>query len=88
MNLEQIKETQENINTQLSKVLEELRTIVNFIAGEAFPVLGVEEEGVAATNGILENITYKQEKNITLIGELHRQVVILSNRTYQREDIA
>ena len=39
MNLEQIKETQQSLNHQLSKVLEELRTIVNFIAGEEVSVL-------------------------------------------------
>ena len=86
MNLEQIKQTQENINHQLSKILEELTTAVSFIAGNELAVLGdkMQDED---TNGILEKIAYRQEENTSLLYQLQTQVSKLSDSTWQREEI-
>ena len=90
MNLEQVKQTQENINHQLSKVLEELTTAVSFIAGNELAVLGDKmQEGDTRdyTNGILEKIAYGQQSNVSLLYQLQTQVSKLSDSTWQREEI-
>ena len=86
MNLEQVKQTQENINHQLSKILEELTTVVSFIAGNELAVLGdkiQDEDTRDYTNGILEKIAYKQEENASLLYQLQTQVSKLSDSTWQ-----
>ena len=88
MNLEQIKETQQSLNHQLSKVLEELRTIVNFIAGEEVSVLSktLDEKDIREyTNGILDKIALSQQENNELLNALNRQVDKLSDNIWQRE---
>ena len=90
MNLEQIKQTQENINHQLSKILEELTTAVSFIAGNELAVLGdkmQDEDTRDYTNGVLEKIAYRQEENFSLLHQLQTQVSKLSDSTWQREQI-
>lgn len=86
MNLEQIKQTQENINHQLSKILEELKAAVSFIAGNELAVLGdkiQDEDTIDYTNGILEKIAYRQEENFSLLHQLQTQVSKLSDSTWQ-----
>ena len=90
MNLEQIKQTQENINHQLSKILEELTTAVSFIAGNELAVLGdkiQDEDTRDYTNGILEKIVYGQQGNVSLLHQLQTQVLKLSDSTWQREEM-
>lgn len=90
MNLEQIKDAQQNLNHQLSKILEELRAVVNFIAGEELAVLGdkiQDEDTRDCTNGILEKITYKQEENASLLHQLQTQVSKLSDSTWQSKQM-
>lgn len=90
MNLEQIKQTQENINHQLSKILEELTTAVSFIAGNELAVSGdkiQDEDTRDYTNGILEKIAYGQQGNVSLLHQLQTQVSKLSDSTWKREEI-
>ena len=90
MNLEQIKQTQENINHQLSKILEELKAVVSFIAGNELAVLGdkmQDEDTIDYTNGILEKIAYRQEENTSLLYQLQTQVSKLSDSTWQSEQV-
>ena len=91
MNLEQIKQTQENINHQLSKILEELTTAVSFIAGNELAVLEdkiQDEDTRDYTNGILEKIAYSQQENNELLNKLSNQVNKLIDGTYNREELA
>ena len=91
MNLEQIKETQEILNHHLSKVLEELRAVVNFIAGEDIgkSIINPEEvDNRDYTNGILEKIAYSQQENNELLNKLSNQVNKLIDGTYNREELA
>ena len=89
MNLEQIKDTQESLNNQLSKILEELRAVVSFIAGEELAVLGEQKEVDTRdyANGILEKIAYEQQDNTSLLYQLQTQVNKLSDSTWQKEEM-
>lgn len=89
MNLEQIKEAQQNLNHQLLKVLEELRVVVKFIAGEDINnlALGEQDSASAPINGILDSIAYSQQENNNLINLLNNQVGKLADSTFQRDQI-
>ena len=87
MNLEQIKETQEILNHHLSKVLEELRAVVNFIAGDV-SILGKKEKDNLKPNGIVEEISCTQVEIHSTIKELESQVDKLVKATYNKQDLS
>ena len=84
MNLENILDTQKQINENLRNLLFTLRPLVDHIAG-SYPEPESKETISPAPNGLIEHIQREQALTLPILEEIHQNHNRLTRATYTQE---